>query len=147
MTSNIVGRPAALRTARSECFSPTLVPVAMPCSIANCIYPRSGRRIVSAAPGRGFRRKARKGGTTAVVIRGNPDGSLKVTESRVLSASGVVAAMMRVSLAWMIGFMGLFGALTGAKGGVHAAPLSSHGRPYSISLTLPPLGALLLSRG
>ncbi len=38
--------------------------------------------------GRGFRKKARKGGTTAVVVRGNPDGSLKVTESRVLSAGG-----------------------------------------------------------
>jgi hypothetical protein len=34
---------------------------------------------------RGFRKKTRKGGTTAVVVRGNPDGSLKVTESRVLS--------------------------------------------------------------
>ena len=30
---------------------------------------------------REFRKKARKGGTTAVVVRGNPDGSLKVTES------------------------------------------------------------------
>jgi len=39
-----------------------------------------------ASLGRGFRTKARKGGTTAVVVRGNPDGSLKVTESRVLSA-------------------------------------------------------------
>ena len=39
-----------------------------------------------ASLGRGFRKKARKGGTTAVVVRGNPDGSLKVTESRVLSA-------------------------------------------------------------
>ena len=39
-----------------------------------------------ASLGRGFRKKARKAGTTAVVVRGNPDGSLKVTESRVLSA-------------------------------------------------------------
>jgi 1,4-alpha-glucan branching enzyme len=35
----------------------------------------------------------------------------------------------------------------GNQGGVHAAAVSSHGRPYSLSLTLPPLGALLLSRG
>jgi hypothetical protein len=35
-----------------------------------------------ASLGRGFRTKARKGGTTAVVVRGNPDGSLKVTQSQ-----------------------------------------------------------------
>jgi len=35
----------------------------------------------------------------------------------------------------------------GNQGGVHATEVSSHGRPYSLSLTLPPLGALLLSRG
>jgi 1,4-alpha-glucan branching enzyme len=35
----------------------------------------------------------------------------------------------------------------GNQGGVHATPVPSHSRPFSISLTLPPLGALLLSRG
>jgi len=35
----------------------------------------------------------------------------------------------------------------GNKGGVYAEAISSHGRPHSLSLTLPPLGALLLSRG
>jgi 1,4-alpha-glucan branching enzyme len=35
----------------------------------------------------------------------------------------------------------------GNQGGVHAAAVPSHGRPFSISLTLPPLAALLLSRG
>lgn len=39
-----------------------------------------------ASLGRGFRAQARKGGATAVVVRGNLDGSLKATESRVLSA-------------------------------------------------------------
>src|SRR5215472_9693485 len=68
-----------------------------------------------ASLGRGFRTKARKGGATAVVVRGNPDGSLKVTESRVLSASGLVSAVLRVSLSWTIGFMGLFSTLKGAK--------------------------------
>jgi hypothetical protein len=68
-----------------------------------------------ASLGREFRRKARKGGATAVVVRGNPDGSLKVTESRVLSAGDLVATLMRLSLSWMIGFMGLFSALRGAK--------------------------------
>jgi 1,4-alpha-glucan branching enzyme len=35
----------------------------------------------------------------------------------------------------------------GNRGGVHAQPVPSHGRPFSLSLTLPPLAALLLSRG
>jgi hypothetical protein len=68
-----------------------------------------------ASLGRGFRKKARKDGATAVVVRGNPDGSLKVTESRVLSASDLVSTLIRVSLAWTIGFMGLFSTLKGAK--------------------------------
>ncbi|MFD9320223.1 hypothetical protein ACFWDQ_21570 [Streptomyces sp. NPDC060053] len=71
--------------------------------------------------GRGFRRKARTGGTTAVVIRGNDDGSLRVTQSRVLTANGFVNALFRISLAWMTGFMGLFGTLKGASVGAHAA--------------------------
>lgn len=75
-----------------------------------------------ASLGREFRKKARKrGGTTAVVIRGNPDGSLKVTESRVLSAGDFVYVLMRISLSWLIGFIGLFSMLRGARGGAHAA--------------------------
>jgi len=74
-----------------------------------------------ASLGRGFRKKARKGGTTAVVVRGNPDGSLKVAESRVLSASDLVSTLIRVSLSWTIGFMGLFSTLKGAKSQAHAA--------------------------
>src|SRR5262249_155426 len=46
-------------TARAEGCSPTPVPVAMPGSIAHGLSPRSGRRSVSAAPGRGCRRSAR----------------------------------------------------------------------------------------
>ena len=34
----------------------------------------------------------------------------------------------------------------GNVGGVEAVPLPAHGRPYSLSLTLPPLGALFLRR-
>lgn len=68
-----------------------------------------------ASVGSGFRRKARRGGATAVVVRGNPDGSLKVTESRVLSASDLVSTVLRVSLAWMVGFLGLWSTLKGAK--------------------------------
>jgi hypothetical protein len=74
-----------------------------------------------ASLGRGFRTKARKGGATAVVVRGNPDGSLKVTESRVLSASDLVSTVIRVSLSWTIGFMGLLSTLRGAKEEARAA--------------------------
>ena len=75
-----------------------------------------------ASLGRGFRTKARKGGgTTAVVVRGNPDGSLKVTESRVLSASDLTSTLINLSLSWTIGFMGLFSTLKGAKTQAHAA--------------------------
>jgi 1,4-alpha-glucan branching enzyme len=35
----------------------------------------------------------------------------------------------------------------GNQGGVHAEPVACHGRPFSVCITLPPLGALLLSRG
>jgi 1,4-alpha-glucan branching enzyme len=35
----------------------------------------------------------------------------------------------------------------GNQGGIHAEALPSHGRPFSLNLTLPPLGALLLSKG
>ena len=74
-----------------------------------------------ASLGRGFRRKARKGGARAVVVRGNPDGSLKVTESRVLTASDLTSTLIRLSLSWTVGFMGLFSTLKGAKSQAHAA--------------------------
>jgi len=68
---------------------------------------------------RGFRKKARKGHATALVVSGNKDGSLKLTQSRVLSASGVVYTLLRVGLSVAIGFMGIFSTLKGAEGGVH----------------------------
>jgi 1,4-alpha-glucan branching enzyme len=34
----------------------------------------------------------------------------------------------------------------GSMGGVEAVPVSVHGRPYSLTLTLPPLGAVFLKR-
>jgi hypothetical protein len=73
-----------------------------------------------ASLGREFRETARKGGTTAVVVRGNPDGSLKVTQSRVLSAGDLISTLIRLSLSWTIGFMGLFSTLKGAKEGARA---------------------------
>jgi uncharacterized membrane protein len=74
-----------------------------------------------ASLGRGFRKKARKGGAAAVVVKGNPDGSLKLTQSRVLTASDFASTLIRVSLSWTVGFMGLFATLKGAKSQAHAA--------------------------
>jgi hypothetical protein len=82
-------------------------------------YRRAEHMLASL--GRGFRRKARKGGTTAVVARGNPDGSLKVTESQVLTASDFAATLIRLSLSWTVGFLGLIPTLKGAKSQAHAA--------------------------
>ena len=58
--------------------------------------------------GHTFRRTARKGHASALVVSGNPDGSLKVTQSRAITACDLTAFLMRASLAWTIGFMGLF---------------------------------------
>ena len=49
------------------------------------------------------------------MVSGNKDGSLKLTESRVLSGSGFASALIRVSFSWMVGFMGLFSTLKGAR--------------------------------
>jgi hypothetical protein len=74
-----------------------------------------------ASLGRGFRKKHRAGHATALVISGNKDGSLKLTQSRALSASGFVYTLLRVGLSVAIGFMGIFATLKGAEGGVHEA--------------------------
>lgn len=71
-----------------------------------------------ASLGRGFRKKHRNGHATALVISSNPDGSLKLTQSRVLSAGGVVYTWMRIALSVAVGFMGILSSLRGAKGGV-----------------------------
>jgi hypothetical protein len=71
--------------------------------------------------GRGFRKKARKGGATALVVSGNKDGSLKLTESRALEAGDLTATLLRISVSWMVGFWGTLSTLKGVKAGAHAA--------------------------
>ena len=68
---------------------------------------------------RGFRKRHRKGHATALVISGNKDGSLKVTQSRVLTASGFVYTLIRIPLSVTMGFTGILSTLGGAKGAVH----------------------------
>jgi hypothetical protein len=71
--------------------------------------------------GRDFRQKAHSGDAAALVISGNADGSLKLTQSRVVTASGVGAAVVGVSAAMMAGLVGTLSALKGAKTVTHAA--------------------------
>src|SRR6478672_4001542 len=76
---------------------------------------RAGERMLASLR-REVRKKARGGHVRALVVSGNKDGSLKLTRSRVLTASGFVYTLMRVSLAVAIGFLGIFSTLQGAKG-------------------------------
>lgn len=65
--------------------------------------------------GRGFLKNARKGGATALVVSGNKDGSLKLTESRVLEANELTAMLLHLSVSWMVGFLGMLSTLKGVK--------------------------------
>jgi hypothetical protein len=112
---------------------------------------RSAEHLV-ASLGRGFRRKARKRGAIVVVVRGNPDGSLKVTDSRVLEAGDLTAVLMRISLSWAVGFLGLFSMFKGGRTGVHAAEQraghvgSQEHRAHEILADAGPHAALVLVR-
>jgi len=112
-----------------------------------------GAEHMLASLGRGFRKKARTGGgTTAVVIRGSADGSLEVVKSRVLSAGDFLAALMHVSLSWLVGFMGLFATLSGARRQVRDARLrkghvgSEEHRAHEILADAGPQAAIVLVR-
>jgi len=102
--------------------------------------------------GRGFRKKARKGGATAFVLSANEDGSLKLTESRVLEAGDFTATLVRISVSWMVGFWGTLSTLKGIKAGAHAAhKRESHvgaeeRRGHEILAEAGPNGAIALVR-
>lgn len=105
-----------------------------------------------ASLGRRFRTTVRKGGATAVVVRGNPDGSLKVVESRVLSAGDFMSTVLRLSLAWTIGFMGMLSGMKGARSGARAARThkghvgSGEHRAHEILADAGPKAAIVLVR-
>jgi len=86
-----------------------------------------GERML-AKLGRGFRAKARDGRVTAIVVTANPDGSLKLTQSRMVTRSGYVGTLIHLSLVWWIGFLGLLSAVRGVRGGIHAAGMASRAR-------------------
>jgi hypothetical protein len=67
---------------------------------------RRGAEHMVHSLGREFRRTARKGRASACVVTANPDGSLKETQSHVVTASGISATLIHLSLSWTVGFMG-----------------------------------------
>jgi hypothetical protein len=81
---------------------------------------RAAEHMVASLGGE-LRRNARKGGARVVVVRGNPDGTLKVTASRVLEAGDLTATLMHIALSWVVGFLGLFSMFKGGKSGVRSA--------------------------
>jgi hypothetical protein len=102
--------------------------------------------------GRGFRKKARKGGVSAFVVSGNKDGSLKLTESRALEAGDLAATLLRLSVSWMVGFWGTLSTLKGAKAAAHAAHKkeshvgSDEERAHEIIAEAGPKAAIVLIR-
>ena len=64
-----------------------------------------------ASLGHKFRSEAREGKANVFVISGNADGSLKITESRAVQASGFVSTLIRIVGSILLGFMGLVSTL------------------------------------
>jgi hypothetical protein len=75
-----------------------------------------------ASLGHGFRHKARHGSANAsVVTRSSPDGSFKLAQSRVITASGVVATATTFTAEIMVGLVGIGVTRRGAKAARHRA--------------------------
>lgn len=68
---------------------------------------------------RGFRKKARKGEVAAFVVTGNTDGSLKLAQSRVVTAGNAGVTLIRVSASMTLGLIGIVSMLKGVKSGGH----------------------------
>ncbi|MEV0536008.1 hypothetical protein [Kitasatospora sp. NPDC050463] len=100
--------------------APEVHPVAQGAVVLASFEDRHAAERMLASLGREFRKTARKGHVAAVVVSGNKDGSLKVTQSRVLTGAGIADALLRISLSWTIGFMGTVSMLRGAQRGGHA---------------------------
>jgi len=81
---------------------------------------RDGERMV-ASLGHSFRHQARSGDASALIATRNHDGSFKLVQSRVVTASGITAATTTFAAAILTGFMGLRSAFRGAKAVGHGA--------------------------
>jgi hypothetical protein len=75
---------------------------------------RDAERLVASLRHK-FRAVVRKGHASALVISANPDSSVKVTQSRVVTSSDVTSTLIRLPVAWTVGFFGIFSGLQGKK--------------------------------
>ena len=112
---------------------------------------RAAERMV-ASLGRSFRTTARSGDATAFVVSANKDGSLKMTESRLLQTGNAAAVVIRVSASRAVGFMGIYSTLKGGRGGARALR-KRHGhvgsddeRAHELLADVGPNAALVLIR-
>jgi hypothetical protein len=102
--------------------------------------------------GRGFRKEHRKGHVKVLVVSGNKDGSLEVTHSRVLTATGFVDILLHLSLSWTVGFLGIRSTLRGGKGAAHeirehkSSVGSDQQTTHAILARVGPGGAVVLVR-
>ena len=69
---------------------------------------RGAAERMLASLGHDFRHEARKGKSNVFVISANADGSLKVTESRAIEASGAFSTLIHITAAVLAGFIGIF---------------------------------------
>ena len=72
---------------------------------------RAAAERMLASLGRKFRHDARAGKANVFVISANADGSLKLTESRAVEASGLFSTVIHVTGAVLVGFIGMFSTL------------------------------------
>ena len=90
--------------------------------------------------------------TTGAASPGLHAGGDQVTESRVLEAGDLVSVLMRLSLSWTVGFMGLFSMFKGAKSEARAAHVrrghagSDEHRAHEILADAGPHAAIVLVR-
>jgi uncharacterized membrane protein len=95
-------------------------PDAQPSVVVASFENRHAAEHLLALLGREFGKQGRKGHVTAFVVRGNKDGSLNLTQSRVLTAEGLEGALLGFFAAVMLGLIGIVGMFKGAKTGRHA---------------------------
>ena len=95
-------------------------PVAQESVVFASFENRVAAERMLASLGPEFLKKARKGQAEAFVVTANQDGSLRLAEPRVLTATGIVRSIVGVLLATMAGFIGVLSMLRGAKAQGHA---------------------------
>jgi hypothetical protein len=117
-----VGSPLGLVTARGDGADRVIAcrrMVAHESVVLSSFQNRHAAEHMLVSLGRGFRKDARKGHATVLVISGNKDASLMLTPSRVLTIGGFGYTLARISLSVAVGFTGIVSTLKGAKGATH----------------------------